>query len=114
MTQPHIALASPRRSREYRQELNDTTLENTQLRLTDSLLLFETGSLAPGVIVRAPDVRIRSSDAGMKYRGIFIQREAYDRWLENFDADGALPVARIIEKAPIGVMRSSGGSGFAL
>ena len=31
----------------------------------------------------------------MKYRGIFLQTEIYNRWLDNFKADGPLPVASI-------------------
>ena len=32
-------------------------------------------------------------DAGLKYRGIFLQTENYNRWLDEFDADGPLPVS---------------------
>ena len=35
------------------------------------------------------DYRILSFDAGMKYKGIFLQTEIYNRWLDNFEADGA-------------------------
>ena len=36
-----------------------------------------------------------SFDAGLKYKGIFLQTEIYNRWLDNFEADGPLPVASI-------------------
>jgi hypothetical protein len=68
---------------------------NTTLRLADSVNLFETGALAPGVTVDAVDYQILSFDAGMKYKGIFLQTEIYNRWLDNFTANGALPVASI-------------------
>ena len=34
-------------------------------------------------------------DAGVKYRGFFLQTEYYNRWLDNFEADGPLPVGSI-------------------
>ncbi|MFZ5876570.1 MAG: DUF3011 domain-containing protein [Nitrospirota bacterium] len=86
---------STARSQEDRQQLADNSPENTQVRLADSLALFDTGSLAPGVTVQNADVRIVSFDAGMKYRGIFLQTELYARRLENFDANGPLPVSSI-------------------
>ena len=51
--------------------------------------VFDTGALAPGVTVDRVDYRILSFDAGMKYKGIFLQTEIYNRWLDNFKADGA-------------------------
>ena len=69
--------------------------DNTTLRLADSVNLFETGALAPGVTIDNADYRVLAVDAGLKYRGIFVQAEYYQRWLDNFDADGLLPVAEI-------------------
>jgi hypothetical protein len=68
---------------------------NTTIRLADSLNLFDTGSLAPGVTVQRADYDLVSFDAGLKYRGVFLQTEIYNRWLDNLEADGLLPVARI-------------------
>jgi hypothetical protein len=72
--------------------------DNTTIRLADSLNVFDTGSLAPGVTVNVVDYRVLSFDAGMKYKGFFLQTEVYNRWLDNFQADGALPVASIHDK----------------
>lgn len=69
--------------------------ENTTIRLADSVNVFDTGALAPGVTVETVDYRILSFDAGMKYRGIFLQTEIYNRWLDNFKADGGLPIGSI-------------------
>jgi hypothetical protein len=71
---------------------------NTTLRLADSLNVFDTGSLAPGVTVQQVDYRVLSFDAGVKYRGIFVQTEIYTRWLDGFVADGPLPVSSIVDK----------------
>ena len=66
--------------------------ENTTIRLADSVNVFETGALAKGVTVQNVDYQLLSFDAGMKYHGIFLQTEIYNRWLHNFKADGVLPV----------------------
>jgi hypothetical protein len=68
---------------------------NTILKLADGLNVFETGALAPGVTVETVDYRLLALDAGMKYRGIFLQTELYWRRLDDLVADGALPVSRI-------------------
>jgi len=86
---------SSARSREDRQLQANTSPENTQLKLADSLNLFDPGSLAPGVTVDEADYRVLAMDAGFKYRGIFAQAEYYNRWLNDFEADGLLPVERI-------------------
>jgi len=69
--------------------------DNTTLRLADSVNLFETGALAPGVTIENADYRVLALDAGLKYKGIFLQAEYYQRWLDNFEADGFLPVGEI-------------------
>ena len=68
---------------------------NTAIKLADSLNAFSTGALAPGVTVTDLDYQILALDAGMKYRGFFLQTEFYFRQLDNFVADGALPVDTI-------------------
>lgn len=68
---------------------------NTTLRLADSVSVFEPGALAPGVTVENVDYKILSFDAGMKYKGFFLQTEIYNRWLDNFQANGPLPVNSI-------------------
>jgi hypothetical protein len=86
---------STARSREDRQLQTNTSPENTQIKLADSLNLFDTGSLAPGATVQAVDYRVLAFDAAIKYRGIFAQAEYYNRWLDNFSADAPLPVDRL-------------------
>jgi hypothetical protein len=72
--------------------------DNTTLRLADSVNVFDTGALAPGVTVDTVDYKILSLDAGMKYKGLFLQTEVYNRWLEHFKADGALPLSNVHDK----------------
>ena len=86
------------RSRENRFNQNSNpAADNYQVKLADSLLLFSTGSLAPDVTVNFATVRGVSTDAGLKYRGIFLQTEIYSRWLSDFDADGPVPVSSIYD-----------------
>ena len=71
--------------------------ENTTLRLADSLNVFDTGSLAPGVTVDEVHFRVFAADAGMKYKGMFLQGEYYNRRLYKFEADGPVPVDEIVD-----------------
>lgn len=72
-----------------------TAPDNTTLRLGDSLLLFGTGSLAPGVTVQKATYQLVSSNGGLKYKGLWLQSEGYYRLLNNFVADGPLPLGAI-------------------
>ena len=74
------------------------TSGNTTLRLVDSVNVFDTGALAPGVTVDTLDFTVLSIDAGIKYKGLFLQTEIYNRWLDNFVADGAVPVTSIHDR----------------
>ncbi len=90
---------STTQSREQR--YTDTTTgatTNTTLKLADSVNVFDRGALAPGVTIDQVDFRILSFDAGVKYHGIFLQTEIYHRWLDNFVADGVLPVTSVLDR----------------
>jgi hypothetical protein len=90
---------STTQSREQRYTDPDNGVSgNTTLRLADSLNVFDTGALAPGATVQWVDYRILSFDAGIKYKGMFLQTEIYTRWLDNFVADGPLPVDSILDQ----------------
>jgi len=73
----------------------DQNPQNTNLKLADGLNVFSKGSLAPDVTVENVDYTIMSVDAGVKYKGMFLQAEFYQRWLNEFDADGEIPVSEI-------------------
>jgi len=68
---------------------------NTLLRLADSVNVFDTGALVSGVTVEHAVHRNLALDAGVKYKGFFLQAEYYNRWLDGFEADGPLPVGEI-------------------
>lgn len=76
---------------------NNPTPDETQIHMADSLLLFQQGSLAPGVQVHKANYDMSAVDAGIKYKGFFIGTEFYTRWLSNFDASGPLPVDNVVD-----------------
>jgi hypothetical protein len=82
-------------SPEDRQSPIGTAANNTTLRIADSLNLFDTGSLAPGVTIERAHYHLVSASAGMKYHGLWIQGEGYGRLLDHFIADGKLPVTEV-------------------
>jgi len=69
--------------------------DNTTLRFADSVNVFETGALAPDVTIENVDYSVLAVDAGMKYKGVFLQAEYYQRSLDDFDANGLLPVSEV-------------------
>jgi hypothetical protein len=86
---------STTRSPEQRFTNSSGGTDNTTIRLADSVNVFETGAMASGVTVDRVNYRVLSFDAGFKYKGIFLQTEIYNRWLDDFQTDGALPVASV-------------------
>ena len=86
-------------SPEDRQSPIGSPAGNTTLRLTDSLNVFDTGAFANDVTVARVRYQMLSASAGMKYHGFWLQGEGYVRKLDNFVADG---------KLPLGVVRDSG------
>jgi hypothetical protein len=84
-------------SREDRMSDPPAETKNTQLRLADGVLIWDTGALAPDATVRTADYAVYSADAGFKYRGFFLQGHYYRRRLDRFVADGPLPIDEIID-----------------
>ncbi len=85
-------------SRENRfSDLAQKSPDNTQIRISDSLLLFEADALAPGVTVEYANYDMLATDAAFKYRGFFLQTEWYFRWLTRFEATGPLPIERMFD-----------------
>ena len=82
-------------SPEERQAPIGTPAGNTTLRLADSLNVFDTGAFANGVTVEKTRYQMVSASAGMKYHGFWLQGEGYGRKLDEFVADGPLPVGAV-------------------
>ncbi len=69
--------------------------DNTQVRLSDGVLAFETGALASGVTLIEANFDQVSVDLGFKYRGFALHAELYYRNLSKMNADGPLPLSTI-------------------
>jgi len=72
--------------------------DNTQVRLSDGVLFFETGAMAPGVTVIEANFDQTSVDLGMKYKGLAVHTELYYRTLSKIDATGPVPLDLITDK----------------
>ena len=82
-------------SPEDRQASVGTPAGNTTLRLADSLNIFDTGALVNGVTVERARYQMVSASPGFKYHGFWLQGEGYGRRLDNFVANGTLPVGSV-------------------
>ena len=82
------------RSREDRfSNLDQSSPENTSLYNSDGVLTFSTGAFAPDVTVNEATYRMWAIDGGIKWNGLAVNGQYFMRWLNDFDADGPLPVA---------------------
>ena len=78
-------------------DLATASPENNSIFLSDGGLLFATGALAPGVTVQLANYFLSAADAGVKFRGLAVNFELYNRWLSDFEADGPVPFTRIYD-----------------
>ena len=82
------------RAREDRfSNLDQSSPENTSLYNSDGVLTFSTGAFAPGVTVDQATYRMWAVDGGLKWNGLAVNGQYFWRWLNDFDADGPLPLA---------------------
>jgi len=78
-------------------DLDQSTPENNATFISDGLFLFETGALAPNVTISLADFYLWAIDGGIKYKGFAFNVEFYLRWLNDFRADGPLPVSSMFD-----------------
>ncbi len=82
------------RSREDRfSEIDQSSPDNTSIYNSDGVLAFSTGAFAPGVTVQEATYKMWAIDGGLKRSGFSANGQYYLRWLNDFDADGPLPLA---------------------
>ena len=82
------------RSREDRfSNLDQSSPENTSLYNSDGVLTFATGAFAPDVTLNEATYRMWAIDGGLKWNGLAVNGQYFMRWLNDFDADGPLPLA---------------------
>jgi hypothetical protein len=73
-------------------DLSTASPENNSTFVSDGNLLFETGALAADVTLELANFYLWAVDAGIKYRGLAFNAEVYQRVLNDFRADGPLPL----------------------
>jgi hypothetical protein len=73
--------------------LDQSSPENTSLYNSDGVLTFSTGAFAPGVTVDQATYRLWAIDAGIKWNGLAVNGQYFFRWLDDFVADGPVPIA---------------------
>src|SRR6185369_11112462 len=73
-------------------DLDQSNPDNTSQYNSDGVLTFSTGAFAPGVTVDRDLYKMSAIDGGLKYNGLAINAQYYMRWLNNFEADGPIPV----------------------
>jgi hypothetical protein len=87
------------RAREDRfSDQNQSSPENTSMYNSDGVLMFSTGSFAPGVTVDKATYKMWSIDAGVKWNGLAINAQYFFRWLNDFLADGPLPLSSTFDQ----------------
>jgi hypothetical protein len=86
------------RSREDRfSEIDQLTPDNTSMHNSDGVLTFSTGAFALGVTVQEATDKMWAIDWGLKKSGFSINGQYYFRWVNDFDADGPLPLASMFD-----------------
>jgi hypothetical protein len=82
------------RSREDRfSDTDQSSPDNTSIYNSDGVLAFSTGAFAPGVTVEKATYRMWAIDGGLKKSGFSVNGQYFLRWLNDFEADGPLPLA---------------------
>jgi len=76
-------------------DLSTASPENNSTYISDGTLLFGTGALAPNATIERANFFLLAVDAGFKLRGLALNVELYQRWLNDFDADAALPLSSL-------------------
>jgi hypothetical protein len=87
-----IGTAATRSTEDRFSNLDQSSPENTSLYNSDGVLTFSTGAFAPGVTVDEATYKMWAVDAGLKWNGLAINWQYFVRWIDDFVADGPLPL----------------------
>jgi hypothetical protein len=81
------------RARENRiSDLDISSPENTAIYNSDGVQAFATGAFAPGVTLQDATYKMSAIDYGIKWNGLAVNGQYFMRWLNDFVADGPLPL----------------------
>ena len=87
------------RAREDRfSDLDQSSPENTSIHNSDGVLTFATGAFAPGVTVDNATYRMWAIDGGLKRGGWSVNGQYYFRWVDDFKADGPIPIKAMFDQ----------------
>jgi len=82
------------RSRENRfSDLDQTSPENTSIYNSDGVQAFAAGAFALGVTLQDATYKMWAVDGGIKWNGLAVNGQYFLRWVNDFVADGPLPLA---------------------
>jgi hypothetical protein len=82
------------KSRENRfSDLSTEYPENTSIYNSDGVQAFATGAFATGVTLQDATYKMSAIDYGIKWNGLAVNGQYFMRWLNDFVADGPLPLA---------------------
>ncbi len=62
--------------------------DNTQIRISDGNVIFQSGLFAPGVQIQQARYQMTSFDAGLKWHGLSLEGEYYYRLVSDFRGPG--------------------------
>lgn len=77
--------------------LDQSSPENTSMYNSDGVLTFATGAFAPGVTVEQATYKMWAIDWGLKRSGWSVNGQYYFRWVDDFQADGPIPVESMFD-----------------
>ena len=87
------------RSNETKQsQPNSEDPENSQIRLADGSSIFNQGTFGDTLQVQAARYRMSSIFGGLKYKGFSLDGEYFFRWVDQFEANGPLPVNNLFDQ----------------
>jgi hypothetical protein len=87
------------RSRENRfSDLDQSSPENTSIYNSDGVQAFATGAFAPGVTLDDATYKMWAADYGIKWSGLAVNGQYFMRWLNDFVADGPLPLSSTFDQ----------------
>jgi hypothetical protein len=67
---------------------NTDTFDNTQIRLSDGNVIFQSGLFGPGIQIQKANYQMAALDGGLKYQGYALEGEAYYRWVDHLRGPG--------------------------
>jgi hypothetical protein len=91
----NIGLGLTRSMEDRQSQPEESSIENSQIRLSDGTRLFEIDAFGTGGRVNRALYRMASLDASAKVRGWDFSGGYYARWVDDFETEGFIPVEKL-------------------